>query len=312
MTAAPGPTVTEAYAACEAITKQAARNFSWGIRLLPADRRAALSAVYAFSRRLDDIGDGDLPDEQKIEGLAKARADIHGLDPNSSDPVIVALADASRRFPIPLEAFIELADGVESDIEPSTYETFDDMVGYCRLVAGTIGRLSLGIFGTTRAAGRADASAIADALGVALQQTNILRDVREDLLNGRVYLPQAELAAAGVKLSVEADGRLGGPQDALVEHLRAGAARADEWYDRGLALLGLLDRRSAACCGAMAGIYLRLNRRIRTDPTPVLTQRLSLPGREKALVAVRNLAGRPEGVRRGVPGKAGDGEGVAR
>ncbi|MBL7497254.1 presqualene diphosphate synthase HpnD [Frankia sp. CNm7] len=308
------PTVAEAYAACEEITKQAARNFAWGIRLLPADRRAALSAVYAFSRRLDDIGDGNLPDEQKIEGLAQARADIRGLDPNSSDPVIVALADAAKRFPIPLEAFIELADGVESDIVPSTYDTFDDMVGYCRLVAGTIGRLSLGIFGTTEAAGRSDAPAIADALGVALQQTNILRDVREDLLNGRVYLPQAELAAAGVKLAVDATGRLGGPEDALLDYLRAGAARADEWYERGLVLLDLLDRRSAACCGAMAGIYLRLNRRIRTDPTPVLTRRLSLPGREKAVVAARNLAGRPEGVRGGgsAGGRAGGSKGVAR
>jgi phytoene synthase len=292
----PRPTVAEAYAACEQITKQAAKNFSYGIRLLPADRRAALSAVYAFSRRLDDIGDGDLPDDEKIDGLARARADIRELDPNSSDPVIVALADAARRFPIPLEAFLELADGVESDIVPSAYDTFDDMVGYCRLVAGTIGRLSLGIFGTKEAATRRDAPAIADALGVALQQTNILRDVREDLLGGRIYLPRGELAAAGVKLAVDADGRLGGPEDALVDYLRAGAARAEEWYSRGLVLLDLLDRRSAACCGALAGIYLRLNRRIRTDPAAVLTQRLSLPTWEKALVAGRNLAGRPERV----------------
>ncbi|ADP83904.1 presqualene diphosphate synthase HpnD [Pseudofrankia inefficax] len=303
--AASRPTVTEAYAACEEITKQAAKNFSYGIRLLPADRRAALSAVYAFSRRLDDIGDGDLPDDQKVEGLAKARADIRGLDPNSSDPVLVALADAAKRFPIPLEAFIELADGVESDIVPSTYDTFDDMVGYCRLVAGTIGRLSLGIFGTTEAASRRDAPAIADALGVALQQTNILRDVREDLLGGRTYLPQAELAAAGVKLAVDADGVLGGPRDALVDYLRMGTARAEEWYSRGLVLLDLLDRRSAACCGALAGIYLRLNRRIQAEPAAVLTQRVSLPAREKALVAARSLAGRPERARPAAPGAGG-------
>jgi phytoene synthase len=295
--AASRPTVAEAYAACEEITKQAAKNFSYGIRLLPPDRRAALSAVYAFSRRLDDIGDGGLPDEQKIEGLARARADIRALDPNSSDPVIVALADTAKRFPIPLEAFIELADGVESDIVPSTYDTFDDMVGYCRLVAGTIGRLSLGIFGTREAATRRDAPAIADALGVGLQQTNILRDVREDLLGGRTYLPQSELAAAGVKLEVDAAGRLGGPQDALVNYLRTSAARAEEWYSRGLVLLDLLDRRSAACCGALAGIYLRLNRRIQADPTAVLTKRLSLPGWEKAIVAGRSLAGRPERAR---------------
>jgi phytoene synthase len=298
MTAMAGgrPTVEQAYAVCENLTKQAAKNFSYGIRLLPPDRRAALSAVYAFSRRLDDIGDGDLPDDEKIAGLARARKDIRDLDPNSSDPVIVALADAARRFPIPLDAFIELADGVERDVVPRTYETFDDMVGYCRLVAGTIGRLSLGIFGAERTAGSGEAADIADALGVALQQTNILRDVREDLLNGRVYLPQAELRAAGIVLTVDATGRLGGPQDALTEYLRTSAARAEEWYSRGLALLGLLDRRSAACCGAMAGIYLRLNRRIQAEPEAVLASRLSLPGWEKAVVAARSLAGRPEGI----------------
>jgi phytoene synthase len=277
----------------EAITREEARNFSYGIRLLPPARRAALSAVYAFARRLDDIGDGDLPPEQKIAGLAEARADIAALGTaGTSDPVLVALDDAARRFPIPLDALVELADGVEMDVRGVHYETFDDLVVYCRRVAGTIGRLSLGIFGTEHS--DAGAPEIADALGIALQQTNILRDVREDLLNGRVYLPSAELAGAGVTLSVDATGRLGGPDDALVGYLRDCAARAEEWYGRGMALLGMLDRRSAACCGAMAGIYVRLNRRIRADPTAVLERRVSLPGWEKAVVAARSLAGRPE------------------
>ncbi|WP_018639659.1 presqualene diphosphate synthase HpnD [Parafrankia elaeagni] len=287
-------TVAEAYASCEALTREAARNFSYGIRLLPAEKRGALSAVYALARRLDDIGDGDLPDDEKLAGLEQVRTDVRALDPNSSDPVMVALADTARRFPIPMEAFIELADGCESDVRGATYETFEDLVGYCRLVAGTIGRLSLGIFGVDGSAGDARSAEIADALGVALQQTNILRDVREDLLNGRTYLPSTELEKAGVVLSVNAAGRLGGPEEALVDYLRDCAARADEWYTRGLALLGLLDRRSAACCGAMAGIYLRLNRRIRHDPTAVLERRLSLPGWEKAVVAARSLAGRSE------------------
>nr|MDT0666533.1 squalene/phytoene synthase family protein [Micromonospora sp. DSM 115978] len=167
---------------------------------------------------------------------------------------------------------------VEMDVLGVRYQTFDDLVGYCRRVAGTIGRLSLAIFGTDEAT--PEAVEIADALGVALQQTNILRDVREDLLNGRIYLPLKELDEAGIELAVGPDGRLGGPPDALVAYLRDAAARADEWYGQGIALLGMLDRRSAACCGAMAGIYVRLNRRIRTDPTLVLDQRLALPGWE--------------------------------
>ncbi|WP_250286107.1 MULTISPECIES: presqualene diphosphate synthase HpnD [unclassified Frankia] len=288
------PTVEEAYASCEALTREAARNFAYGIRLLPVDKRAALSAVYAFARRLDDIGDGDLPLEEKATRLAVARADITGLGAAGSDPVLIALDDACRRFPIPLDAFCELIDGVEMDLRGVTYESFDDLVEYCRRVAGTIGRLSLGIFGTQAARADAGAATVADELGIALQQTNILRDVREDLITGRIYLPRAELEKAGITLALGPDGRLGGPEDALVDYLRECAQRADEWYGRGLKLLTMLDRRSAACCGAMAGIYLRLNRRIRTDPTPVLQQRLSLPGWEKAVVAARSLAGRPE------------------
>ncbi|WP_322760777.1 presqualene diphosphate synthase HpnD [Frankia sp. Cr2] len=288
------PTVTEAYASCESLTREAARNFSYGIRLLPAEKRAALSAVYAFARRLDDIGDGDLPLVEKVVRLAAARADIAALGASSTDPVLVALSDACRRFPIPVDAFCELIDGVEMDLQGVTYETFDDLVGYCRRVAGTIGRLSLGIFGTEAAHANSDAPTVADELGIALQQTNILRDVREDLITGRIYLPRAELDKAGITLVLGPDGQLGGPSDALVEYLRGCAQRADEWYGRGLKLLGMLDRRSAACCGAMAGIYLRLNRRIRTDPTPVLAERLSLPGWEKVVVAARSLAGRPE------------------
>ncbi len=288
------PTVTEAYTTCETLMREAARNFSYGIRLLPADKRAALSAVYAFARRLDDIGDGDLPATDKAVALAAARADITGLGASSSDPVLVALADAARRFPIPVDAFVELIDGVEMDLHEVTYESFEDLVGYCRRVAGTIGRLSLGIFGTETAHADAGAATVADELGIALQQTNILRDVREDLIIGRIYLPRTELEKAGITLGLGPDGQLGGPPDALVEYLRGCAERADEWYGRGLKLLGMLDRRSAACCGAMAGIYLRLNRRIRMDPTPVLHERMSLPGWEKAVVAARSLAGRPE------------------
>jgi phytoene synthase len=291
----PSPTVAEAYAACEAITKAEAKNFSYGIRLLPAPKRAALSAVYALSRRLDDIGDGAAPDAEKLTALAAARADVEGLSLNSSDPVMVALADASTRYPIPLDAFLELIDGVEMDVRDVTYETFDELVLYCRRVAGTIGRLSLGIFGTATRIDPAHAK-IADDLGIGLQQTNILRDVREDLLLGRIYLPRAELARAGIVLEIDAAGALGGPREALLTYLRDGARRAQDWYDRGLRLLDLLEWRSSACCAAMAGIYIRLNRRIATDPAPVLRERMALPGWEKAVVAARSLAGRPEGI----------------
>ena len=152
--------VLAAYRHCEEITWSQARNFSYGIRLLPPPKRRALSAVYAFARRIDDIGDGDLPAAQKLTALEQARASVDRLtgggtarvgpdDPAlRADPVLVALADAGDRFPIPLQAFGELIDGCEADVRGTSYPTFEDLRHYCRCVAGSIGRLSLGVFGT--------------------------------------------------------------------------------------------------------------------------------------------------------------------
>lgn len=282
-------TVEQAYRLCADVTRTEARNFFWGIRLLPAPKRAALCAVYALARRIDDIGDGPLPAERKLSELAGAREQLQRIGSDAADPVLVAVADAARHYPLPLEAFAELIDGVEMDVRGTTYATFDELTVYCRRVAGTIGRLCLGIYGATDLA---RASRLADDLGVALQQTNILRDVREDLLAGRVYLPAADLQRFGVDLGVDAAGRLGGPPEALAALVRFAAERAGGWYREGLGLLDMLDRRSAACTGAMAGIYVRINDLLIADPSRMTTGRLSLGGRQKAAVAVRALAGR--------------------
>jgi phytoene synthase len=282
------PTVQAAYAACEAITKTEARNFHYGIRLLPPDKRSALSAVYALARRIDDIGDGDLPIADKRVALIGARASLNDMA-GSDDPVLVAVADATRRLPIPIEAFGELVDGVEMDLAGTRFETFDDLVGYCRNVAGSVGRLCLGVFGARDLNVAPD---YADSLGIALQQTNILRDIREDLALGRVYLPSADLQRFGVELRLGHDGALvdDGGLTALV---RFSADRARGWYDEGLRLVPLLDRRSAACATAMSGIYRRLLDRIAAQPSLIRDRRLSLSGWQKAGVAARALAGRP-------------------
>ena len=279
-------TVQDAYRICETITRNEARNFSYGIRLLRPDRRAALSAVYALARRIDDVGDGDLPRDDKLAALADVRRVL--VDPGASaDPVLVAVADAARRLPIPMGAFDELVDGVEMDVNGRRYRTFDELVGYCRCVAGSVGRLCLGVFEH-----RPDPKApgYADALGIALQQTNILRDIREDLGNGRVYLPQADRDRFGVELALDARGDLVDPDGRLAALVRFGAERARGWYADGLRLLPMLEGRSAACCAALSGIYRRLNDRIEGRPELVRDRRLSLSGREKAAVAVRALA----------------------
>ncbi|MGH8962652.1 MAG: phytoene/squalene synthase family protein [Jatrophihabitantaceae bacterium] len=289
-------TIDAAYRECERITREQARNFSWGIRLLPEPKRKALSAVYALARRVDDVGDGALPNEEKLRLLAVAREGALAPHEYPDDPVLRALDDAARRLPIPLGAFGELVDGCEMDVSGRAYQEYDELVEYCRCVAGSIGRLSLGVFDPTLSTGdTAHAAELADALGVALQLTNILRDIREDYGNGRVYLPKRDLAMFGCEIALLPDGTLDPQDGALAEVIRFEAARAWGWYDRGLRLLGLLDRRSAACCGAMAGIYRELLDRIAADPRQVMVGRLSLPTRDKLQVAARALVGRRRG-----------------
>ncbi len=282
--------VAAAYQECERITREQARNFSWGIRLLPSDKRGALSAVYAMARRIDDIGDGTLPAQDKMRLLAQAREVATDPGAHPADPVAVALTDAADRLPIPLAAFGDLIDGCEMDVRGQTYDTLDDLVQYCRCVAGSIGRLSLGVFGPPASAPEAQrATVLADALGVALQLTNILRDIREDLGTGRVYLPKHDLDVFGCSVTTLPDGSLDPQAGALAELIRFEAARAWGWYDRGLQLLPMLDRRSAACCAAMAGIYRELLQRIAADPSLVMRGRTSLPTRDKLRVAGRAL-----------------------
>ena len=273
----------QAYRACEQITRHEARNFFYGIRLLPPAKRRAMCAVYAFARRIDDIGDGPMPNEAKLAALAEARASLERLQDPPEDAVLVALADACERFPIPRQALEDLIDGVEMDVRGVTYETFDELVVYCRHVAGSIGRLCLGVFGTSNGAG---AWSLADDLGVAMQLTNILRDVREDFGVGRVYLPAEDLRRFGCSGDLAA-----APPQAAAELIRFEAARDREWFDRGLGLLDHLDARSRACVLAMTGIYRRLLTRIEKHPDEVLARRMSLPTWEKAWVAARSLAG---------------------
>ena len=270
-----------AYRACEEITRREAKNFGYGIRLLRVPERHALSSVYALARRIDDIGDGTAAPAVKLIELARVREQLHPIPSTSDDPVLVALAAAARRYQLPLDAFDELIDGCEMDVRGATYATFDELVGYCRLVAGSIGRLSLAVFGTT------DPRAVemADDLGVALQLTNILRDVLEDRRNGRVYLPAADAAALGCPPD------LSGPAEDLAELVAFECARVHEWFERGLQLLPLLDRRSRACVGAMAGIYHRLLVHIERDPLAVTERRLSLPASEKVWIAGRCMIG---------------------
>jgi phytoene synthase len=301
-----------AYRHCEALTREHAGNFFYGIRLLPRDRRRAMCAVYAFARRIDDIGDGGLAREEKLRQLAASENELAELlmaspppapacgherargDGLASDPVMVALSDARVRFSLPAAALGELIEGVRMDVVGVDYERFEDLVPYCRRVAGSIGRLCLAIFGVRHpdSVERDEAARLADDLGVAMQLTNILRDLSEDAERGRVYLPAEDLRRFGLIAAGGEDGTAALVDSAELDALvRFEAQRAREWFRRGMPLVELLDRRSAACVLAMTGIYRGVLDRIESRPALARRQRVSLPMREKAWVAARSLLG---------------------
>jgi 15-cis-phytoene synthase len=272
--------VEAAYAECRGISRASGSTFYAGMRLLPARRRDAIFAIYALARRIDDIADGELSAGDKLDALEGIRDELSRL-PESDDLVLAAVADAAGRYPIPLDAFDDLVAGAEMDARGHEYATFADTELYGRRVAGSIGRLTLGVFET---ADRTRAEQLAEELGVALQLTNILRDLSEDLRNGRRYLPSEDLYRFGCTVT---DGRIDGPAELLVAFE---AQRALNRLALGLTLVPLLDRRSAACVLAMAGAYRRLLERIALHPELVLQGRPRLRRWEKGLVLAQSLA----------------------
>jgi 15-cis-phytoene synthase len=264
--------VEQAYEDCRRVVQASGSSFRAGMRLLPADRRPAIYAVYALARRIDDIADGDLPAEAKLSRFERLRAELASPDPPENS-LLVAVRDAAQRFPIPVGAFGDLLDGVESDVRGHRYETFAELERYCRCVAGSIGRLCLGVFETSD---RERAEPLADDLGVALQLGNILRDLREDLGNGRAYLPQEDVD------------RFGGDLTLVVAFE---AERALGWLEHGMTLVPLLDRSSARCVLAMTSAYRKLIERIAADPELPLQRRVSLSSWQKRVIVARSVVG---------------------
>jgi len=267
-------TVDEAYAHVERLTRARARNFAYGIMLLPKPKRRAIAAIYAFAREVDDIADDPgLDNATKRERLEALRARLDGGA--ADEAMLVALADARRRYPIPASALRDLLDGGLQDTQQTRYATFDELAAYCRRVAGAVGVACVAVYGAdgreapVREAdqgrgvpggtGRgfppqrsSDAYRLAETLGVALQLINIIRDVAEDWSLGRVYLPQDELARFGVSEEDIAAGRCTNDWRALMAHQ---ASRARAHLAEGRTLLPRLDWRSAACVATFANLY---------------------------------------------------------
>ena len=274
-----------AYAEARRITRREARNFAWGVALLPRPKRDALAALYAVARRVDDVADdATLPGEERsrrLEQCADAVAALPHAPPG--DPVLVALADAFTRYGIPRDALAELVRGGLMDVQRSRYASWAELREYCRRVAGAVGVACAAVYGPR------DPDAAwqpAETLGVALQQINIMRDVPEDWRLGRVYLPQDELARFGVSEADIAAGRTGFEWRTLMD---AQAARAERLLAEGLRLLPLLDARSALSVRAFAGVYRGLLAQMRAGGYDVFARRpaLSAVGKLRAVAGLR-------------------------
>lgn len=272
---------------CHDMARREAKNFYWGFISLPREQRNAIYALYDFARQVDDEADAvaHAPDlsgrlQRHRERIAKCVRGEYADD----DAVMQVLAVAVNRFAIPERELQMLIDGVEMDGTKVRYQTWDELRSYCNLVASVVGRMCVRIFGFE------DDAALerADDLGVALQLTNILRDVREDIGLGRIYLPQEDLRRFEIpETTLLGESAVAG-WDALVAFE---AQRAREYFARGYEVLRYIDRRPAACVRTMAGIYERILEKIERDPALPLHQRAGLSRTEKIGAMVRAWLG---------------------
>jgi 15-cis-phytoene synthase len=271
----------EAERYCQRMARREAGNFYWGFISLRAEQRVAIYALYDFARQVDDEADMDAGTDVAAR-LERHRRRAHECaNGRWSDPVTRVLARAVLRHGIPESDLQALIDGVQMDLSRTRYATWRQLEGYCRLVASTIGRMCVRIFGFR------DPAALkrADELGIALQLVNILRDVREDAGLGRVYLPAQDMARFGVSEAGLLDRQPGPGWEALVAFE---AERARGFLESGLGVTAHIPRRPAACVRTMAGIYERVLAMIERDPRLPLHRRASLTPLQKLGVVVRS------------------------
>jgi phytoene synthase len=289
----------QAYAVCRATAKREAKNFYYSFVALPAPRRNAICAIYAFMRQADDLSDDEaLTRDERRRRLNAWLAGWHAAAAGEStaDPVFIAVRDAIARFQIPLSLLDELVSGVAMDLERArndesdatdTYATFDDLYRYCYLVASVVGLVCIRIFGYRGE----HAEKLAEETGIAFQLTNILRDVAEDASRNRVYLPLEDLARHGVSLdALRHRAPAAPPTDSERELLAAIAQRAEDYYRSARELLPLIDRESRPALWVLVTIYHSLLKRIERANYDVFTGRASVPTAQKLAILVMGLA----------------------
>lgn len=288
-------TLQQAYAVCRAIARREAKNFYYAFVALPTARKNAICAVYAFMRKADDLADDEsITREERRRRLDEWQGQWRTACSGGAtdDPVFIAVHDATERFQIPLKLLDELVAGTTMDLKsdgteaPDTYATFDDLYGYCYLVASVVGLVCIRIFGYTDPA----AEKLAEETGIAFQLTNILRDVAEDAARNRVYLPMEDLVAHHLSVKALLVRRDGTPPTANERALLAEISnRAEAYYKSAQALLPLIDAESRPALWVLVSIYHALLKRIRSADYDVFTQRRSVPLAQKLTILLVGL-----------------------
>jgi phytoene synthase len=278
------PTVDEAYAFCRRIAHRYGSNFSVGFRFLPPVKRRAVYAAYAWCRWADDIADEPSDSASSVlDRLAAWQRELDAAyDSRPSHPITVALADALQHFAIPKSAFVALIDGCRQDMVKTRYETFDELLRYCELVASSISDISLAIYGYRTPA----AIDYGRNLATALQLTNVTRDVADDLDRDRIYLPQEELRRFGI---TERDLFERRDSDAMRRLIEFQIERATGYFRAAEALIGELSFDARFPTLLMGGVYATVLAKLRRDPLIVLRKRLSLSRVQKIMVVARRL-----------------------
>jgi phytoene synthase len=267
----------------EDVVVKARTSFYWSMRLLPREKRQAMFAVYAFCRVVDDIADGDLPGAAKLRQLQGWREEIDRLyDGTAQHTIARALIEPVRRFDLAREGFLAVIDGMEMDARGGLVAPpMDELRLYCSRVAGAVGLLSVRIFGAPRQDGRR----LADALGEAVQLTNVLRDVAEDAELGRLYLPRELLDKHGIAAPSPA-AALRHPRIAAVCDALADAA--EDRFAAASALLEAMPRRELRPARLILAVYRRLLQRLRQRGFARLDQPVKLSKAEKLWLILRH------------------------
>ncbi len=276
--------VKQSYSQAEVIARRRARNFYYSFLVLPGEKRRAICAVYAFMRQCDDIVDGGGYIDARRQRLTEWRTELDAALDGGNVPTdfMPAFRDAVRRFSIPREYFHWMIDGVGMDLTRHSYPTFEELYGYCFKVASSVGLTCLHIFGFSDE----KAKKYAEHCGIAFQLTNILRDIREDSISGRVYLPQEDL----LKFNYSSEDLRRGIVDDRFRRLMAFEVnRAQKYYDCGRKLLTLVDAAGRPALWAMIEIYGRLLRKITRSRFDVFGSQLRLSAPAKLSIAGRAL-----------------------